>query len=457
MDFSNIVLHTYLEILIEWIAEFYLIAFLACFKMEKKEKFILKYSLGILVVCALALPLSIFYHYYGDAALGRSFVYLSLFLFIIIHHCICYEEQPLKMLLFLDIVYLVQNLLYKLFAVLYSTLVYANAFGPDGISGWAYKLIYYSNFVVLVSVAYFLFIKKIRKDLLVIDVPYYTIAISLATVLISNILCSVFDIYIERMELIATIDTRRSIYLIKLSGDLFSAFVNALVIAMFFAYKKRMAQQDDIAKLKYIIAQSEKQYKISEETIESINIKCHDMKHKIHQIVGDNLSEETIRELNESITIYDSLIDSGNKTLDVILTEKSLLCDSHKITFTKMVDGHKIDFLSEGDIYALFGNILDNAIEATKRIKNKSKRYINLSIKGNGKGITEIECINYFDVPIEFENDLPKTIKEDKTNHGFGIKSIKNIVSKYNGNMTINTENNIFRIHIILFDNLLNK
>ena len=42
-----------------------------------------------------------------------------------------------------------------------------------------------------------------------------------------------------------------------------------------------------------------------------------------------------------------------------------------------------------------------------------------------------IKCQNYFVGNILFENNLPKTIKDDKANHGFGMKSIKNIADKY--------------------------
>ena len=456
MNFVDITIHTYLEILMEWIFEIYLIGFFTCYKMEKSDKFLLKYILGIVIIAAISYPISFIYYLIGNLVITRTIIYLILFALIVAHHFICYQEQKIKLLLFLDIVYIIQNLIYKIFSILYNSLLYLHAFGDYGPPNWLYKLIYYLTFFVLFVAAYYIFIKKIRKDLLDIQIPIFTIVISLATILIPNLLCSFIDIYYEKLIIGVTGDTLLNINMLKVCGDLFAIFVNILVIVMFFFYKKDVKQQNDINQLQYMIDQSEKQYQISQETIESINIKCHDMKHRIHQLIGSNLSKETIDELNESINIYDSFIKSGNKILDVILTEKSLLCDSRHITFIKMVNGKTINFLSEGDIFCLFGNIIDNAIEATRNIEDESKRYINLSLRETGQGIVEIECVNYYYSDIAFEDNLPKTIKEDKANHGFGMKSIKNIVNKYSGNMEITTENNIFTIHIILFNDLPN-
>lgn len=51
----------------------------------------------------------------------------------------------------------------------------------------------------------------------------------------------------------------------------------------------------------------------------------------------------------------------------VIYTEKSLLCERHKIRFTYMIDGEQLDFMDPVDIASLFGNALDNAIESVLR------------------------------------------------------------------------------------------
>lgn len=181
--------------------------------------------------------------------------------------------------------------------------------------------------------------------------------------------------------------------------------------------------------------------------ISELNIKSHDLKHKLiamrHQI-----NEEEFKELNEVISSYDSFIKTGNESVDAILTAKDIICNKSKIRFTAMADGKAIEFMKESDIYSLLGNILDNAIEAVTKIDEEEKRVINLSIKKTNEFLLISED-NYYVGDIVFENSLPKTSKENKIYHGFGMKSIAIIVEKYHGNMKIDTKNGIYKIDII--------
>jgi sensor histidine kinase regulating citrate/malate metabolism len=69
-----------------------------------------------------------------------------------------------------------------------------------------------------------------------------------------------------------------------------------------------------------------------------------------------------------------SLID--NDTLDIIITEKCLLCEKENITLTCIADGEKISFISVTDLYSLLGNAIDNAIEAVLQFEDQDKRSI---------------------------------------------------------------------------------
>ena len=102
------------------------------------------------------------------------------------------------------------------------------------------------------------------------------------------------------------------------------------------------------------------------ENIDLINIKCHDMKHKIRLLTnGKNFSNEERESIDKSITIYDSSLKTGNEALDVILTEKAFICNEKNVKFTCVIDGTLISFINETDIFSLFGNIMDNALNAT--------------------------------------------------------------------------------------------
>lgn len=453
MDFYYITVHIFLEMLVEWVGEFYIISTLMFFKLEKRNHFFLRFFIGLLLILGICYPLAILYNFIGGTVFGRSVVYLILFILSIGHHIFSYKIGFLRNLLFLDMAYLTQNGIYKLFLLFISLLSYFNVFGNYGPTLAIYKTIYYFFFFIFVGIAYALYIRKIGKNILEIMIPNLTILISFFTILITIILTSVLDIYFATMDVEITPLYSESLIYIKVASDLLVCLLDLSIIIMFFAYMRRIMLLENLSQMKFAMSQSEEQYQITQETIESINIKCHDMRHKVHQIVGDNLSKETLEEVNEVINVYDSLIDTGNKMLDVILREKSLLCDTNRITFVRLIEGSAVDFLPGGDMFCLFGNILDNAIDATKSLKEETKRYINLSVKKIGDGIAEIECQNYYRSNLEFENDLPLTTNKDKTNHGFGMKSIKNLVNKYAGSMSISTKNNIFSIHIVIFNN----
>jgi sensor histidine kinase regulating citrate/malate metabolism len=59
-------------------------------------------------------------------------------------------------------------------------------------------------------------------------------------------------------------------------------------------------------------------------------------------------------------------------------------------------------------------------------------------------------CIsNYYEGELMVEDGIPRTTKENKNYHGYGIRSIKRIIEKYSGSMTIDIENHIFRLSLL--------
>ena len=113
-----------------------------------------------------------------------------------------------------------------------------------------------------------------------------------------------------------------------------------------------------------------------------------------------------------------------------------------------MADGKQLEFIEPGDLYCLFGNLLDNALEAVKAIAQDERRVINLAVKAKD-GMVFVQEENYFDGKIVFENGLPLTTKEDKSYHGFGMHSLRMIVTKYGGELTSYVIDDIFHLNII--------
>ena len=192
------------------------------------------------------------------------------------------------------------------------------------------------------------------------------------------------------------------------------------------------------------------QYEISRETIEVINTKCHDLRKMISSTFMKEGIKDGISEITKKLDIYDSIVETDNKALDLVLTEKSLYCENNDIKLTVIADGAELDFLSDMDIYSLFGNILDNAVEAVMKVEPQ-KRHISLSVRSAGR-LVNIHSDNYFDSggSIRLSDGVPVTTKDDKLNHGYGILSMKRVVERYDGVLEISADGDVFNLDIVM-------
>ena len=154
-------------------------------------------------------------------------------------------------------------------------------------------------------------------------------------------------------------------------------------------------------------------------------------------------------QMENSIRVYDSIFNTGDDALDTLLTEKSLYCTNHGITLTAMADGTAIGFMDRSDVYALFGNIIDNAIEAVSLVRDPEMRQITFSMRAVGR-LLRIEQENYYIGEVRMEDGLPVTTKGDRRFHGYGMRSIARQVERYRGEMTIDPSDGIFTLSIVI-------
>ena len=188
---------------------------------------------------------------------------------------------------------------------------------------------------------------------------------------------------------------------------------------------------------------------LQEQNMELINLKCHDMKHQIRTLMeGQNLNKDFIEETQQAINFFDDQVKTGNNTLDTLLTQKSLMCDSYHIQLTIMLDGESLYFMSMQDINSFFGNAIDNAIDYLMKV-DEEKRFIRISSALQGSMYT-IRIENYCEDTLTFnKNGLPKTTKEDNGYHGFGTKSIQTVAKKYNGDVSFKQVDDLFIVTAI--------
>lgn len=229
----------------------------------------------------------------------------------------------------------------------------------------------------------------------------------------------------------------------------FMAFGCTVAMALQFSILKTEQLSSEVLVFSHLLAEKEKQYIASKESVDIINQKCHDLKHMVNSWrKGRGIDDEELVDIEKAISIYDSAVKSGNKALDIILTEKSLICSKRGIALTCLADAEKLDFIGETDLYVLFGNILDNAIEAVQKIAVPEKKVISINIKQVGD-ILSVTVRNYYEGKLVMEDGIPRTSKGDEDYHGFGLKSAKRIVEKYDGSIVFDADGQTFTVSMI--------
>ena len=199
-----------------------------------------------------------------------------------------------------------------------------------------------------------------------------------------------------------------------------------------------------------VMAERELQYQRSRENVEAINIKCHDIRHQIRHLAGGSEAVDSgaLADIEREVSIYDAQAQTGNEALDTVLTEKGLVCSGAGITLSCMADGESLGFMAPADIYAFFGNALDNAIRAVSGLE-RSRRSISLVVR-EARGMVSIHIENPCEGELEFVDGLPETTKQDKASHGFGVRSMRNTAERYGGTLTTLVQDGSFHVNAMI-------
>lgn len=186
-------------------------------------------------------------------------------------------------------------------------------------------------------------------------------------------------------------------------------------------------------------------YREKEEDEKRVRALYHDMKNHLLILEKQNSQEtkQMVAELRRQISDYEDYVHTGNDFLDVIIRDKVKKAKEQGIDFLAVIDFTSGDFIEPLDISTIFGNALDNALEASVKLPPEQRL------------ITVKAGCNHDMLLIVFENNavmgkMKGTSKEDEFLHGFGIPNIRKAVEKYNGECVIRQENGKFVMkHII--------
>lgn len=425
---------------------------LYAFKLKRKPLFALRVAAGSIVIIAISaiLPLS-------GSWWGASCTFFFLFALSAILMKFSFDE-PWGNIVFCSLAaFTTQHFTYELSNVILSLItggvspllgVYGSEILDLGENKrWfafcaaVYALINYAVYCAF----YFVFGRKInRESNLEIKKP--------ALLLLAGI-CLVVDVVLNSVFVYAGKPTEQQgesiiifSYIIYISECL-CCFLLLYVMFGLVIQKKLETELSFIKRQWYV---KKEQYELSKETIEIINRKCHDMRHQIRTIgESKKIEKSVVDEIEKSVSLYDANVKTKNAVLDTILTEKSLLCYKKGIILSCVADGESIAFMDDADVYSLFGNALDNSIEAVLKLEECDKRVIGVVVYKKA-GLITMNINNSYSGKITLKDGLPVTTKGDSFYHGFGMKSIKMIVAKYGGKMNISLDRSVFSLSIII-------
>jgi hypothetical protein len=362
------------------------------------------------------------------------FMYSVFFLAVGVSLYICYKDQFWTLLFFMVSAQSVQTLSSSLIsALLYGTGMERNSF--------VYILVKISVLAMTYGSCYLLFSFRLRKNPeILIDRRYQLILL----------LTAIFaELFLAGAAVGLSVESPSPAYLLIVY--LYGALSCLTVLALEFGMLDNKRMEAELLVMDKLLEDEKRQFMVSKDTIQMINLKCHDLKHQIRRlrVSQEDIDRRELQEIENAIGIYDSVARTHNDALDVILTEKSMYCEKENIRLTCMAQGEGLCFMSSTDIYSLFGNALDNAIEAVLQMQDPGKRSISINIRENRQMIV-IHMENYFSGRIVMEDGLPVTTKDNRSCHGFGTRSIQRITEKYQGLMSIHTDGDIFYLDIVI-------
>jgi hypothetical protein len=291
------------------------------------------------------------------------------------------------------------------------------------------------TYVAVYSVCFFFFARKLKNIESISVGRLSMLAVSTFLMIIAYILQWIFS-------------NQESNFAIDVICSILFSCINVLSLFLLFGMMKRSKLLEENRILEQLIASNAKQYEMSEENIEIINMKCHDLKHQI-SVLKTEENEKSFAEIEKAIMVYDNIAKTGNKVLDVILSKESLICEKYKIKFTYIVDAKGLEKIDPIDIASIFYNSLDNSIEYLSQVEEVGKRVMSLKVMFKNN-LLSIHLMNYLDSNLKFDDGMPLTTKSDTNFHGFGLKSIRYIAQKYGGNMVISVKNKFFILDVMI-------
>lgn len=368
-------------------------------------------------------------------------------IFVILRYAVLYALGLFSMIMCLRVslwtavfcstcAYAVQHLAYRLA----SPILYLGA-GVSVAGSIALLAAYVAVFAAIYTLSYFLIGRRTGNSNELFARSPVTIAISAAVLLCVVVFSAIYDSSAGEASAAA-----------EFAVYAFDCMCCVFILGMMSTILHDRRGRYEFEYYKMLWEKEKRQYELSRETVDLINIKCHDMKKYIETMkTGKGIvTDEDIANLTSLLEFYDRSVKTGNEVVDVLLAERAVRCEKAGIKLSCIIDGGKLAFMRHADVYSLFANILDNAIEASEKVNDPSRRTISVTASVS-MGMLFIHAENIYEgkVDVDANGDL-HTTKADKAFHGFGLKSIRRVAETYGGESVVHAGEEVFSVDITI-------
>lgn len=219
-------------------------------------------------------------------------------------------------------------------------------------------------------------------------------------------------------------------YKIRLTYEIYSKQTELRLLAQKKHYEKLKAQMDETSRVRHDMRQH-------------LRVLAALLEQKQYEEMQTYLCRYT-REFQERIT-YQTYCK--NQVTDAILHYYEEICREKRISFQCQVEAPENTGIEDTDFCRLFGNLLENAVEAAERCPDGSPRFIRVQIRARNNKLL-----------IEEENSCTGSLRRGRdgifsgkhSGQGIGTASISEIAARYGGLADFQDHNGIFKAEIFL-------
>lgn len=221
-------------------------------------------------------------------------------------------------------------------------------------------------------------------------------------------------------------------------ADLLSLRIMHCCVCMFFLYVGyellfSLRLRNEVATLRALTDERERQYALSRETFAAVNARVHDMRHQVLRSLEAGtetpLDRSLLAEVAREMDVYDLVVRTGCEALDTAVTERALLCRREGIELMCVADGSALSTLPPADIYTIVGGMLDLAIASAA------------SAHTEGVDLTVRKRAELAVVHVEWEGCAP-----DAT----GVSTLRSLVERHGGTFAVGVRDDVASMNALL-------